>query len=240
MYDLQQQSTSKDWIGRVQYAAPIRLLNYEVGTFRSIRWVVSPKQCLWNTGAIVSQVNVTAPINAGDGASGTLVDGTRNPGQPGATHTIQLASGPSTAIKNGTMLTLHTVKTNAYGVTGGVDFNAGNNSDMMVDSVDTTAHTVTFKSPVMIDYKTDLGGGVYAYCTLAIHVQASTFIGGPDAVVNGIGRPPRLHAPNTVDDFDQIFRFSWDSYQGYQMYNPDVIETIFSAGTVRTIGTKLQ
>jgi hypothetical protein len=253
-YDLQQQSEPKDWITRMAYAAPTRLLNYELGTFRNVRWVVTPKATLFNSGAITAQVAVSAAITAGDGSPDpgtTKVDSAQKVGQPAAVHYIQLATtDEASATVNSTymnanfkvndIVTVHVGRTSANGITNGVDFTDGKLSNRRIVAIDATNRRLTFDQPIMVDMKTDLGSGKYAFVTKGLHVHASMFIGGPDAVVNGVGRPPRLHTPPPVDDFDSIYRFSWDSYQGYQVYNPSVCEVIYSAGSVRMVGDMLQ
>lgn len=243
-FDLQQQSEPKDWISRIAYGAPTRLLNYEVGTFRNVRWVVTPKATLFNCGAITIQATVTSAINAGDGApdpNSTKVDATYKVGQPGATHYVQLnGSTDMTQFAVNDEVTLHVQRTSANGVTNGVDYTDGKLHNLRIISIDAGNHRLSFERPVMVDFTTDLGAGVYAYVTKGVHIHASMFIGGPDAIVNGIGRPPRLHTPAPVDDFDAIYRFSWDSFQGYTVYNPSVCEVVYTAGSVRMVGGMLQ
>jgi hypothetical protein len=239
LYDLQQQTDPKDWLYPMAYARPGTLLNYEVGTYRNIRFVETPKCVLYNCGAIITQAEVTAPIQAGDGAPGNnaLVDGTYNVGQPGATNYIQLAA--STNMSNfqvGDIVTIHRQRTNAFGVTNGVDFRDGTVHNRRIVTVDTTNRRLTFDQPIMLEFTTNLGGGVYAYVTKGVHVNAMIFIGGPNGVIAGIGRPPRLHTPPPVDDFDMIYRFSWDAYMGYNQFDPRVIEVAFVNASFRYAG----
>lgn len=249
-YDLQQQSEPKDWLTRLAYGAPTRLLNYEVGQFRNVRWVVTPKATLWNCGQVTIQVPISAAINAGDGApdpSSSKVDSTYRVGQPAATHYIQLRSTDVNSVSTdmtqfavNDMVTVHINRTSANGVTNGVDYTDGKLHTRRIVAINSGAKQLTFDQPIMVDMTTDLGGGIFAYVTKGIHIHASMFIGGPDAIVNGVGRPPRLHTPPPVDDFDSIYRFSWDSFQGYQVYNPSVCEVVFSGGSVRMVGQMLQ
>ena len=91
----------------------------------------------------------------------------------------------------------------------------------------------------MVDMDTDLGAGVYGYVTKGRHIHTSSYIGGPDAVIGGVGRPPVVKAPPPVDDFEQIQRFSWNAYEGYNNYRPEVAEIVFSAGSIRVTGDKI-
>jgi hypothetical protein len=243
IFDLQQQTDPKDWLVPMAYADPSRLLNYEVGTYRNVRFVETPKMTLFNCGAIIVQAVVSAAINAGDGSpdpATTKVDQTYMVGQPASTHYVQLASGTSAGdmakFKVNDYVTVHVQRTSDFGVTNGVDYRDGKLHNRRIVAVDTVNKRLSFDQPIMIDIATLLTTATYAYVTKAVHVHAMIFVGGSDGIVMGIGRPPRLHAPGPVDDFDSIFRFSWDSYQGYGVYNPAVLEVLFVGGNFRMVG----
>ena len=252
IYDLRQQTDPKDWLVPQAYASPQRLLNYEIGMLLNVRFVQSPKCVLFNCGQIKVQSKVSSPINAGDGAAGpgaaspllTKADSTYIVGQPGnATPYIQLASattaGDMANYSVNDRITIHTQRTSAFGVTNGVDYTDGTLENRRIVAVDPTNKRLQLDLPIMIDMTTDISGnssGTYAYVTKGIHVNSSIFIGANDGIVMGIGRPPRLKAPMAIDDFEHIHRFSWDSYQGYNLYRPAVIEVVFSAGSYREVG----
>ena len=249
IYDIQKSiltgSTADEWVAVQNYANPDMILNrYEVGQYKGVRFIQDPDATLWNCGTIIFQADVTAPLNAGDGApdpSTTKVDGAYNVGQGGATHYVQLSATPTAGVLGtnlvaGDIITLHVTKTNAYGVTGGVDFKDSRNHVRRVISVDTVNNRITLDKPVMLDFNTDLGGGVYAYVTKGRHIHASLFIGAPDGVVGAVAQPPKVHTPPPVDDFESMYRFSWDAYLGLNLYNPEAFEVMFSSGTVRVKG----
>ena len=238
IYDIQQQA-GDEWIGVMKYANPGKLLRYEVGTYRNVRFVQTPKAVLYNAGAIIKQVSVTSPITAGDGAAST-VDDVIEPGQAGATNYVQCSAFSSSDFAVNDMVSLHVDRTSTHGVTNGVDFTDGKLHNLRVVEVDATNNRLRFDRPIMLDFTTDLtGGGVYAYITKARHIHTSLFVGGPDGIVTGVGRPPRLHTPGPVDDFGQIHRFTWDAYLGYQVYRPHVFEVHFSAGSFRYKGDRV-
>lgn len=246
LHDLQQQTDPKDWLVPMAYGDPSRLLNSEVGTFRNIRFVETPKATLFNCGKILIQATVKTAINAGDGTPASLVDGTFVVGQPGATKRITLADGTDmTQFSVGDIVTIHSARTNEFGVTNGVDYRDGTlHNRRIVGIINESGPTVKglqFDEPIMIDFTTALDTNVYAYVTKGLHVHAMMFVGGRDGIVAGVGRPPRLHAPPPVDDFNMIHRFSWDSYMGYNLWNPKVLETVFVSGSFRYSGaTQLQ
>jgi hypothetical protein len=133
-------------------------------------------------------------------------------------------------------VTFHKTVTSAYGVADGVDFNEGTAITRRVVAVDIPNRRLVLDLPIMIDFITDLGGGVYGYVTKARHIHSSIFIGGPQGIVAGSALAPRFHTPRPIDDFESIYRFSWDAYLGYQTYAPEVFEVVFSAGSYRVKG----
>lgn len=220
---------------------------YEVGQYYNVRFLQSPAMILWNSGTILFQDTVTAPINAGDGAPNpdtSQVDGAYEVGQTGAVHYIQLSGTPSvgalgTDLNVNDMVTVHVSRLPAdttYGVANGVDFRDSRNHVRRVVSIDQTNNRIVLDRPIMIDMNTDLGGGVYAYVTKGRNIHASLFIGDVGGVVGAVSQAPMVHQPPTVDDFMSIYRFAWDAYLGINLYRPEVFEVFFSAGSTRVKG----
>lgn len=242
LHDLRNQSDPREWLIPMAYGRPMELLNYEVGTFRNIRFVETPKLTLFNCGSIIAQTTVPVPVEAGDGSPDTLVDNTYKVGQPGAAKYLRVAdSTDMSKFAVGDIVTIHVQRTNEFGVTNGVDFRDGLLSNRRVvgiinQTTPTTLKALELDQPIMVDLKTQLQPNVYAYVTKGVHVHAMVFVGGRDGIVAGVGRPPRLHMPPPVDDFNMIHRFSWDAYMGYNLYNPLVIEVAFVSGSFRYVG----
>jgi len=246
IYDIQKAtgggSAGDQWITINQYANPTALLKYEVGSYKQIRFVQSPKLCLWNCGEVVAQGLVDAAINAGDGAPApgtTKVDNTYMVGQTtGAIKNyVSIGSwdvGSIASISVNDIVSIHTTRTSAYGVTNGVDPFEGTLTNRRVTAKGAT--TLVFDQPIMVDMNTNLGSGVYAYVTKGRNIHGSIFVGGNDGIVSGVAIPPRYHAPQAIDDFESVQRFSWDAYMGYQTYAPEVFEVVFSSGTTRIKG----
>jgi N4-gp56 family major capsid protein len=243
VYDLRQGITENaDFIPIVKYQPGTRIMNYEIGQFRGVRYISTPRATLWNCGTQTAQFEIDAPVTAGDGAPDpetTTVDDTYYTGQKGMTHYIQFATADMSGLSAGQIVTLHITRTSANGISDGVDFGDGKLHNRRLVAVDDTNNRVVLDKPIMVDMTTDLGSGVYGYMTLGRHVHASLFVGGPDAIVGGVGRPPVVKAPPPVDDFEQIFRFSWNGYEGFQSYRPEVAEVVFSGGSVRIKGPKV-
>lgn len=242
LHDLRHNQIAEKWMWPIAYANATRLLNEEFGSFMNVRFVKSSKAQLLNCGTLTCQDPISAPISAGDGAPNTKVDGVYQVGQPGATHYIQLANTADMSLyAEEDIVTIHIQRTSANGVTNGVDHTDGllQNRRIAPGGINTVDKRLSFEEPIMSDFTTDLGAGVYGYVSKGQHIHASIFIGGDDGVVMGVGQPPRLHTPPPVDDFDSIFRFTWEAFMGWSIYNPKVLEVVYSAGSFRNVGPML-
>lgn len=243
VYDVQAAAGS-EWVAVNQYQGLPSLLRYEVGSYKNVRFVQSPKCVLWNTGTLIAQAPISAAVHAGDGAPNpgtTKVDNVWQVGQTSAGIVNYITPGTFTTgafsdISVNDVLTVHLTRTSAYGVSNGVNPFEGTLHNRRVVQKLTSPDRFVFDQPIMIDMATDLGAGVYGYVTKARNIHASIFVGGPNGIVSGVALPPRFHAPPPVDDFEMVQRFSWDAYLGYQDYAPEVFEVVLSAGTTRIKG----
>ena len=245
IYDIQ---GADDWISTRQYQDLSSALRYEVGTYKNVRFIQTPRATLWNAGAITAQAQIVSAVTAGDGApdpDSVKVDGTYAVGQTTAGVTNYLQMEVPASWEHGTawsdfavndIVTIHTQRTASYGITDGVDPFEGKAEFRRIVGIDTGNNRITFDRPIMDDFDTDLGSGVYGYVTKGLNVHASIFVGAPNGVVAGVGQPPRLYTPPPVDDLMSVNRFSWDAYVGHQPYRPEVFEVVFSAGSTRVKG----
>lgn len=242
IFDIRQGTTADvSWIPVVKYVDPKRVLNYEVGQLRGVRYIQTPRAMLWNCGTITAQYEVTTAITAGDGAAdpeSATVDNTYYTGQKGARHYIQVGTADLSDLAVGDIITIHTGVTDDYGITDGVDFEDGKLHNRRIVALSDSTGRITLDLPIMVDLDEEIDTGVYAYVTKGRHIHSSTFIGGPDAVIGAVGRAPVVKAPAPVDDMQQIYRWSWNSYEGYNKYRPEVAEVVFSAGSVRIKGDR--
>lgn len=237
----------EEWIDVRKYASPGSFLNGEVGTYENTRYVEDPRLTLWNCGPLIARAPVIEPINAGDGAPDpdtTRVDGVWQVGQTttGIKHYVQLgvfAVGAIADLAVNDIVSIHFTTTNAYGVPNGVQFQEGALHNLRIVAIDVGNGRITFDRPVMEDF-TVQAQGRYAWLTKATHVHATIFVGARDGLMAGVGQSPKTYAPPPIDDFESIYRFSWDSWIGYQPFNPDVWEVVFSSGTVRMKGPKVR
>jgi hypothetical protein len=249
-----------DWVGIAKYSSEgfRRLLRYEFGTYKGVRYVNHPVLTLWNTGAITAQAPVTAAVKPGDGArdgaaaSDNKVYGSYEVGQRSGTqtHYIQLGSFTTGAISDlavGDMVTFHTRKSDGsvepYDIVGGVLPTDGTQTTRQITDIDSGNGRITLNKPILRDgYQTeaanDCGAGEYAFMTKALHVHAAVIVGNPGAVVGGFGQVPELHVPPVIDDVGGMVRFSWDSYHQYGLFRTENAAVIFSAGNVMYGGHK--
>lgn len=241
IYDMQK---NQGWITIREYLNDRTLLNYEVGSYKNVRYVQTPKCTLWNCGTLIARAPIALAVKAGDGAPDprtVKVDGTYLTGQTasGVVNYIQLGTfttGTIASLEVNDIITFHQSVTNAYGVTGGVNFKEGKLQNRRIVSIDSANGRICLDIPFLVDYDNDLGGGVFGYITKARNIHASIFIGGPNALVAGVAQQPLFYELDPIDDFKAIYRFSYDQRIGYQPFTPEVMEVVFTAGTTRVKG----
>lgn len=220
------------FIDVMRYADAGRIIRGEVGIYHNTRFVETPRAILYNSGPFTKQAAITAPVAAGDGATSNKVDKVRQVGQPGVSRFVQVDDASGFA-KND-IVTIHVRRTDRFGVANGVDHNDGLLTYRRVEEVDLDSDTLSFDLPIMVDMNVSLGSGIYGYITKGRHVHTALFIGGMDGVVLGVGRAPRIHTPIPVDDFESMYRISWDSFHQHQLFEPEVFEVWYGAGTNAT------
>lgn len=242
IFDLQK---DPDWVEVAKYADPARLFRYEVGSYKNVRFVESPRLVLWNSGAVAFQAPISAAAHAGDGSpnpNSAKVDGTYMVGQTsaGIVNYLQLGSPVTGTLASDVALndiiTIHVSRTSDFGVTNGVNPFDGMTTNRRVVGIDSGAGQIKLDKPLMVDFATDLGGGVYGYVTKGKNVHSSIFVGAPQGIVVGVAAPIRLHTPPPIDDLQSIYRFSWNDRMGHQPFAPEVFEVVFSSGSVRVKG----
>lgn len=235
-----------EYIQRLNILQDKNILNGSILSYEGFTFMESHSLTLWNAGVITKQVAVTSPITAGDGApdpDSTTVDSTWYIGQSSnqITHYVQCSDLGTSQFAAGDIVTLHTARTDTWGITDGVDITDGETMTLEVLSVDEANERLTFRSPVMADFISGFGyttlagsssvGTAYAYITKAMHVHPMYVFGARGGSVFAIRRPVELHMPPAVDDFESVWRFSWDEYGGPNRWNGDLAEIHFVAGS---------
>ena len=241
VYTFKSGTTSSEWIDRLKYAQPVRLLNYEIGAYEDVRFSQNMLLTLWNCGTVVHQTTITAACNQGDGApdpATTTNDGVWYTGQPSATHHVEVAD--SSGFTVGDYVTLHRARPAAnasMAVQNGVTWNHAYNVTRRIVAIPDSTH-IRLRRPVLTEWYESVVAGTahYGWVTLARPVHAGIFIKGPRGVVSGVLQPPQTYTPAPVDDTESVFRFSWDAYLKYQQMFPSRFETYFYAGPIRRLG----
>jgi hypothetical protein len=193
---------------------------------------------LYNTGAITKQVGITGPISMGDGSPDpetTKVDGVWEVGQKNVTHYIQCSDFADQEFAVDDFVTIHIQRTSAYGVTNGVNPLDPKQIVRRVVAVDHSTNRLAFDRPVLFDFKsaftaTPQGGAeatLYGFVTKARHVGMILTLGAKGGIRGGVARALKFYEPKPIDDFESVWRFVWDIYAGFNIWEPNLFEVHF-------------
>lgn len=226
-------------------------LQYEIGSYKNTRFVEVPNDTygqnlavLYNAGNIIHQCGVKEAINQGDGAPDpeiNKVDETWYVGQKDVTHWIQLEDDADMSqFEKNDMVSIHTSTTDAFGVTGGVNFLSGKTIVRRVVVVDPGGNRLQFDRPVMRPFKSastlvpqsTASGTFYALVTKAIHIGFILVLGSAGGIMGNVNRPLKFYEPKPIDDFESVWRYVWDIYAGYNIWEPNLFECHFVAVTL--------
>lgn len=221
-------------------------LRYELGSYKNVRFVEAPNDrygfnpaVLYNSGAIVKQVTIIAAAKPGDGSpdpevDADAVDGVWHVGQKGAIHYVECSAFTANDFKVNDVVTIHTARTSAYGVTNGVNPLHGKTIDRRIVKVDIDdsvsgqeTYRLSFDRPVMSSYETAITPGVYGYITKAVNVGFCLTLGAGNAMHGNLNKPLEFYEPDPVDDFKSLWRFVWDMIGGIDVWTPEAFECHF-------------
>lgn len=244
---------NNEYVQRLTALGNQSIMGLDAIQYEGFLFMQSWDAALWNMGPISKQVAVTAPITAGDGAPDPdvddAIDNTWYVGQSssGITHYVQCSDFGSTDFAAGDFVTLHTGRTNTWGVTDGVNVTDGYTGVFEVQSVDHTNNRLTFRTPVMTDYSqqvpyTTLGGSAstgtsFAFVTKGLHVHPAYIFGARGGLRFAMRKPVEFHNPPAVDDFQSTTRVSWDVFGEMNRWNPDLWEVHMSVGSFGNRGS---
>lgn len=228
-----------------RYQQNTPLITGELGMYRGIRFIDNQLAKLENCGRVTAQTTITAAVVPGDGAADpatTLVEGVRRVGQPGATHYITVAS--TTGFEKNQRITIHryrhdstTLLARGYrGVLNGVDYEDPMALVIEIDSV-LNSTTLILKEPYMMTMdngkglEANLGGGVYGYVTYAQNIHTALFLTPNNSgIIAGVAQQPILYTPKPNDDYESMYRVSYDFYVKYAVWEPRVFQMAFLVG----------
>jgi hypothetical protein len=247
-------STSEAQMWRDSQIYSGNALRYEIGAYKNIRFVQHPNDkwglnnsVLYNCGIIAHQFGVTVAINAGDGSPDpetTKVDETWYVGQKDVTHQITIEAYTDGDFAVGDIVTIHTARSSAYGVTNGVDPVAAKNCTRTVVGVNNATGMLQFNRPLSFSYTTPFvatpvsgsAGTYYAFVTKAKHVGFILVLGSRGGIMGSVARPIKFYEPKPIDDFESVWRYVWDIVQGYNIWEPNLFECHFVNLTLPKIG----
>ena len=234
LYDIQTQA-GEEWRAVNSYSEGGRtaLMKNEVGMYKNTRFIQSTRNTLFASGAQTTQTTLSVAASAGDGAAATVDTVYTVGGVSGKTAYVTLDTLNYGDFLVHDVVAIHVDRTSAYGVTNAPDHTSGDTCYRRVTAVDVDNKRLSFDKPLLRDYAANT-----TYVTKGLHIHASVCIGGPEGVVAGVGQPPQVHNPPQVEDIPSMHRFSWDAYMKYQLFRPEAIEAIFSAGNIRVKGGK--
>ncbi len=232
------ESPARDWLVDLRQLDDKRIINSAQPALQYRNITIADygmELSLWNAGRILKQVSVTEPISWGDGAPDPeleTVDGIWYTGQAGANvkHYIQVtpASFVAADYPVGDMIAVHVKKTNAWGVTNGVDITDGLTIMCEVHSTDPTAGKIVVRVPVTEQYDKAVEPGVFAYVTRAQHVYPVYTIGAR-GYMKWAGREKiTWHKPTDLEaDYPSIVRVTWQERGEMNPWALDDYEIVF-------------
>jgi hypothetical protein len=200
----------------------------EVGSLNNCRFVKTMRNLIRNFGTVEAQTTVTAATAAHDGAAAT-VEGIWTVGQTGHSGVLPYITVASSAgFTVGDYVTIHSLRSSAYGVTNGLNPKDGTAVVRKIVAKP-TAQRLAFDKPLMKDFTTLLTDSTYAYVTKGLDVHMSVFLAGPNPVACAVGKPPVFHNPPPIDDLEAQVRFSYEMMLKFQCWEPRYAQVMFSA-----------
>lgn len=236
------------WRDAHVYGVQTPILTGEIGEHKGVRFVevdsdkfgVNPN-VLYNCGAVTKQFGVIEPIRMGDGApdpGSVAVDSTWYVGQKSVTHYIKLEDWTVGDFSANDWVTIHVKQTAVYGVTKGVDPFDAMTIVRRVVAVDATANTISFDRPILMNYTAaftgksvtgNADGTFYAYVTRGRNIGFALVLGSRGGVKGKVMQPLAFYDPVSVDDFQSVWRFSYDQIVGLNIAEPHMFELYFFA-----------
>lgn len=209
-------AAGSDWMDVQNYNSTGRKFTAEVGMWAGVRFVMTNRLRLRNAGLASVQTTLNGATVEGQGAYAT-VDTVYTPGQTGSTRYITLTDESGLAV--GDYVTIHD---NALGTT--VLDTDGTQETRRIVNIDAGNNRVSFDRPLLKAH----GNG--DYCTKAVDVHASLFLGGP-GIVQAVAERPNIIVPPKYDDAMLINRVGWRGMMKFQLFKPEYFHVHYSAGS---------
>lgn len=207
------------WLEVNEYAGAARKFNGEAGTWAGVRWVRSNRLRLRNHGAVVTQTALAGATVPGQGASQT-VDNVYTVGQSNATRYVTVDDETGFAV--GQYVTISSSTAHLTG-TPPVETD-GTQETRRIVSIDTGNNRLVFDKPLLKPHADN------DWVTNGRDLHASIFHGGP-SVVYGVAERPNVLMPPKYDDLMMLNRIGWRGFLKFQMFRPEFLEVVLSAGS---------
>jgi N4-gp56 family major capsid protein len=211
-------AAGSDWLDVQKYAGAQRKFNSEAGQWGGVRFVKTNRLRLRNAGLAEHQTTLNGASIPGQGAH-TTVDVVYSPGQTGSTAYLPVTSSAGFAV--GEYVTIHAA---ALGTTV-LDADGTQETRRIVAIDSGGANRLAFDKPLLKDHLTG------AYCTKALDIHASVFVGGP-GIVYAVGERPNFYTPPKIDDAMMINRVGWRGMLKLQLFRPELFEIHYSGGSI--------
>lgn len=210
------------------------------GVYKGVGFIPSTIQVLWCAGPVSVQIEIVEPMNTLDGVANSANAQGWNSAQSGIKNYIQLSSTPATgalsSIAAGDVIVIHRTRTDAYGVTSGVDPNEGTADHRVVASVDTGNNRIVLTEPWLKDGYTAPLEGVLGWVTKANHIHMSSFIADASALQMGVAQAPLLNQKDGDDDMGKLHKLAWDFHGAISLMNHQGIRNVFSRASFTAAG----
>jgi len=213
--DIRSGMKAGEWKAAQEYAGSGRLFNGEVGMWNGMRFIRTNRLRLRNAGEVLDQTALAVAPSAGDGAKQT-VDAVYTVGQSTSTRYITVDSTVGFAV--GDYVTIHDGDLG----TAVLESDGSQETRRITEVVDGTK--MRLNKPLSKPHSID------DYVTHARDVHLTFTLGGP-AVVYGVGEAPHTIFPPTYDDLMMIQRMGWRGFLKFQMFRPEFMEAVESAGS---------
>jgi hypothetical protein len=222
------------------------IMNLDMIEYEGFLFMQSWDAALFNMGPLSKQVAVIEAVNGGDGApdpDSTAVDNLWYVGQgsSGIKHYVQCSDFGTNDFEVGDFVTLHTARTNSWGVTDGVDVTDGESRVYEVYEVDAVNNRLVFRTPVMASYDVQKSysslsgqassGAAFAFVTKALHVQPAYIFGARGGLRFAMKQPVQIYNPPAFDDYESVIRVTWDVFGEMNRWNTDLWEVHMAVGS---------
>lgn len=245
MYDIWT-SEEGEWMQDLRSLQDERIINGGEARYRGMSFISNADLILWNLGAITTQLAVTQAVNWGDGSPDPDVDDAVDNiylvGQSSddITHYIQLEAFVAGTFVTGDRVSIHTARTDDWGIDDGCDYFDGKTVVVEVYAEDAVNNRIQVMEPMVQDFLQSFtetpNGGVeqtcYAFVTKARHIHPVLVVGSRGMHTFASRKKITPYFPSDdIADLPGVVRATWDERGEMNRWNPYIYELIFCVAT---------